>query len=391
MDNRDFYKQLPILDYFNAITDQDNYHPLPDDWMIALTDVQGSTKAIENGLYKDVNLLGASSIMGILNAAKPMILPFVFGGDGATVCFPKCLLPKVKQSLLGIREIAEQSFNMKLRAGVVPVKDIIDQGYQVLVAKVRVSEHYNQSAFSGGGMQFADQCIKSNPEKYCLSESSENAEVDLTGLECRWNDIPSQYDEMIILLTQALGNKELQAKTYREVIEKIESIFGGDHDSHPVSPPSALNLALDKKKLMGETKLKTAHQSAFKKLIYLYKLRLNVIIGALFMRLGIKTGAVEWGRYKDDVITNTDYQKFDDMLRQILSATTPQRETLENYLEVMHKTGKLVYGIHIAPSVLMTCLIFERQDQHLHFVDGSNGGYAMAAKGLKKQLSALAV
>ena len=62
MDNRDFYKQLPVLKHFIDITDCDNYTSLPSDWYIALTDVRGSTVAIENGRYKDVNLLGASSI-----------------------------------------------------------------------------------------------------------------------------------------------------------------------------------------------------------------------------------------------------------------------------------------------------------------------------------------
>ena len=34
--------------------------------------------------------------------------------------------------------------------------------------------------------------------------------------------------------------------------------------------------------------------------------------------------------------------------------------------------------------VLMTCLIFERMGSQVHFVDAADGGYAMAAVGLKK-------
>jgi len=35
---------------------------------------------------------------------------------------------------------------------------------------------------------------------------------------------------------------------------------------------------------------------------------------------------------------------------------------------------------------LMTCLVFERHGQQVHFVDGADGGYAAAAKEMKKRL-----
>jgi hypothetical protein len=38
---------------------------------------------------------------------------------------------------------------------------------------------------------------------------------------------------------------------------------------------------------------------------------------------------------------------------------------------------------------LITCLVPSvLQDDHLHFLDGAGGGYALAAKGLKERLSA---
>ena len=35
----------------------------------------------------------------------------------------------------------------------------------------------------------------------------------------------------------------------------------------------------------------------------------------------------------------------------------------------------------------MTCLIDDRASSHLHFVDGADGGYALAAAEMKAQLS----
>ena len=50
------------------------------------------------------------------------------------------------------------------------------------------------------------------------------------------------------------------------------------------------------------------------------------------------------------------------------------------------------FGIHISQSALMTCFVPSIGDgQHVHFVDGGNGGYAMAAKELKAQADAWAL
>jgi hypothetical protein len=61
-------------------------------------------------------------------------------------------------------------------------------------------------------------------------------------------------------------------------------------------------------------------------------------------------------------------------------------EKLEEYLEKEYQNKKLVYGINKSKHALMTCLIFERHGKHIHFVDTTNGGYAIAAKAYKKRL-----
>ena len=35
---------------------------------------------------------------------------------------------------------------------------------------------------------------------------------------------------------------------------------------------------------------------------------------------------------------------------------------------------------------LMTCLVFEREGRQVHFVDGADGGYALAAKAMKARM-----
>src|SRR3984893_8981262 len=79
----DYYARLPIFDGFASVMDPARYQPLPDDWVLGLTDVVSSTKAIEQGRYKAVNTAGASVIAAVSNALGGRKFPFAFGGDGA--------------------------------------------------------------------------------------------------------------------------------------------------------------------------------------------------------------------------------------------------------------------------------------------------------------------
>jgi len=107
------------------------------------------------------------------------------------------------------------------------------------------------------------------------------------------------------------------------------------------------------------------------------------------MANNVKTKNVDWGQYKQQLIVNTDYRKFDETLRMIISGTLEQRKRLDAYLEKLHNERKIVYGIHASPGAIITCMIFNYDTDHVHFLDASDGGYAMAAKEMKRQLKEL--
>ena len=107
------------------------------------------------------------------------------------------------------------------------------------------------------------------------------------------------------------------------------------------------------------------------------------------MKMKTETKNVKWGEYKSQVAANTDYKKFDDKLRQVLSGTGEQRQQLTAFLEERFQRRELVYGIHVASTALVTCLIFNYNGAHVHLVDSDNGGYAVAATQMKKQLKQL--
>ena len=102
-----------------------------------------------------------------------------------------------------------------------------------------------------------------------------------------------------------------------------------------------------------------------------------------------KTKNTDWGKYKERLITNTDFRKFDDALRMVISGTKVQRARLVFYLEQLRLEKKIVYGIYSSPASLMTCLVDNYETEHVHFLDGADGGYALAAVELKRQLAEL--
>ena len=104
------------------------------------------------------------------------------------------------------------------------------------------------------------------------------------------------------------------------------------------------------------------------------------------MTFNIKIGGFNWGDYKEIVSESTDFKKFDDVLRMVISGKTKQRDKLIDYLEKKFQEGRLVYGFHVSDRALMTCLVFERDGRQVHFVDGADGGYTLAAKKMKDRM-----
>jgi hypothetical protein len=61
---------------------------------------------------------------------------------------------------------------------------------------------------------------------------------------------------------------------------------------------------------------------------------------------------------------------------------------IETLLEKASESGIVQYGLHRQDSALITCFVpTPRERDHIHFIDGATGGYAMAASNLKAKLS----
>lgn len=386
-----FYESLPEVDRFADLSDPSVYRPLPEDWSVAVSDVKDSTGHIEQGRYKQVNLIGASTIMALLNLERSLSIPFIFGGDGAAVCIPPSLVPAASSALLAVQELARSAYGMELRIGIVPVSFIRSRGHDVLVARSRLSATCTQAAFTGGGLSFAEECLKDPAVsgRFSIDRNSVRPEGDFTGLECRWQNVKSAHEEIVSLIVQATADvPEERNAVYRDVVAAIGTIYGDDAECHPVRE-EMLTMSMREKELAGESAIRSFGKGTLYRVRYWFHIRWKIVLGKILMGTKTVTAATDWGGYKRRLINNTDFKKFDDKIRQILSGSAEQRIRLAGILERLRQERKLVYGIHTAPHALITCLLFDYSDAHIHLVDADGGGYAVAARQLKEQLTSL--
>jgi len=373
MSTDNFYKNLQELKNFQDISKNSSFKDIPKDWYIIASDVKNSTQAIKDGKYKEVNILGALTIIAILNLKKEIELPFIFGGDGATIMIPPSLLDDAKQSLLAVQKIAQISYNLELRIGIIPVDEIYKHKKEICVSKFKISHNYSQAMIRGGGRELCDELLKDSDSYHIKDSIQDDFEVNIEGLECRWENILSPKDETISILIRAK-----EESYYEDILKNLETILGTKQHRNPVNQKNTI-LSFDSNILDKEISIYT--QNKVMKFLLTLKLKFINFIGNVLMNFKIG----DWATYKKRVVSTTDTEKFDDMLRMVISSSFEQTKKLENYLEKEYQAKNLTYGLHKSDSSLITCLIFERHGKHIHFVDSSNGGYAMAASNLKEK------
>jgi len=383
-----FYHDLPPLASFAEATEGRLYVDLPNDWWIVIADVAGSTRAIESGAYKKVNTVGVACIAAVTNVDRGIDLPFVFGGDGATFAIPEMLRERVICALRGAQRLARASFGLDLRVGLVQVSELTQQGYWVKLAKVRLSPHVTQPALSGRGWEEAEKRVKQYgmPGALKVVEQEGPASASFEGFECRWQGVPSFYDHKLSLLVAAISpDADTNLATYQRLLQQIQQIYGDVAHYHPLRS-DRMRLTFDPRLLAHEWRVRSAGRGWRKRLHYLLRMLLQNLAGRLIFARNMDAGSVNWSHYRDELVQNSDFRKFDGMLRMIMDGSESQAARLHEFLEEEYRARRLVYGMQKSREALVTCIVQSYTGNHLHFVDGGDGGYALAARALKQRL-----
>ena len=384
-----FYNELVPFDDFAEFVDFKAYEPVPDDWIVMIADVQRSTRAIEEGRYKDVNTVGAASITAVLNVCGEIEVPFVFGGDGGTVVVPCSLREAACDALLGLQAISQARFGLSLRVGAFPVADLRAKGADVRVRKFELSTGNYLAMFAGGGVELCDSLLKSAAAgaPYMLTARSDVGEPDLQGLSCRWEPLTPRSGRMMTIMVQSTNSDPAETGALlNDVVRNISDILGHRlQESAPASvhsmkfrwPPRGLKL---------EARATAGHHTFLRRY---FEVLASSLIQAWCERFDRRAGSYNAPVYRDELRSNTDFRKYDGILRMVLDVSESRAGFIDQYLRREHDAGRLIYGIHLADTALMTCLVFSlERSKHMHFIDGSDGGFATAAVAFKSRLGA---
>src|SRR4029453_13381944 len=91
-------------------------------------------------------------------------------------------------------------------------------------------------------------------------------------------------------------------------------------------------------------------------------------------------------KYTQQVLEKSDFRKFDDSLRMVLDCTPQLAAEIESYLKDAAERGVIRYGPHSQDHAMRPCFPpSPTNPTHVHFIDGAQGGYALAAAALKQR------
>jgi hypothetical protein len=138
------------------------------------------------------------------------------------------------------------------------------------------------------------------------------------------------------------------------------------------------------------------------------RLKLKTTFSRLGMEMRVQLGKIKWfelfrnwvvtfswyiyfstnkGRtYLKSLVDMSDTLVIDGKINTLITGTIAQRTSLQKLLDEMENNGEIIYGMHISSASVMSCYVRNLEDDHIHFVDGSDGGYTQAAKMLKGKL-----
>ena len=233
-----FYERIPVVDGFGSLMDPALYSPLPDDWTIGLADIVQSTKAIAEKRYKSVNMAGAAVIAAVTNALGEREFPFVFGGDGASFAVSAGDAELACGALAATATWVKNDLDLTMRVALIPVSDIRAKGLDVRVARFAPSPNVSYAMFSGGGLGWAEVAMKRG--EFAVLPSPPDVLPDLSGLSCRFEEIPSANGLILsVLIVPAPGGDAVAFRKLTEgVIALVEKTPNAGRPVPPGGPPS---------------------------------------------------------------------------------------------------------------------------------------------------------
>ncbi|WP_020571558.1 DUF3095 family protein [Neolewinella persica] len=382
--NPTFYQDLPVenMPLRKLLGKRKLFHAVPANWQVIVIDIIGSTQAVAAGRHHEVNLAATGGIITVLNRLKAdyneLKIPYFFGGDGATFIAPPKLAEELVSDLNNYRHHISNQMDLVLRVGSMQVAEVYDGGTSIQIAVARLSRLYVVPVVLGNGLKEAERRIKASFTD-AEAVASELAIPDLTGMECRWNEIkPPRDKERIVCLLVSCNDEANQGRVYGEVMGQLDKIFGQLERRRPVAS-GRLRLNLGLVNLAREMYASLGHFQ----LRYLLRNWLATLYGPYYFQQ-----TVAGKNYLAKISQLTDTLMLDGNINTVISGTGDQIDQLTRYLEKQESAGALIFGMHVTHASVMSCYVRDHDEDHVHFVDGTEGGYTSAARMFKAKLRA---
>ena len=326
-----FYGSIPVFRGFGKLMDPALYSPLPDDWTIGVADIVESTKAIAQARYKAVNMAGAAVIAAVTNALEGREFPFVFGGDGASFAVSPDDFERAHDALAATAIWVRDDLNLVMRVALVPIAAIRAQALDVRVARFGPSPNLSYAMFSGGGLGWAEAAMKRG--EFAVPVAPSGTQPDLTGLSCRFEEMPSVRGVILSLLVVPASGADPAG--FRKLIEDIVALVERSPDAGRPVPPGGPALRWPPAGVEFEARAARGGP-LFKRRAFVLA---NTLFAYLVMRFGITVGGFVPKTYVQQVVENSDFRKYDDGLRMILDCTPELECALTQRLARAASTG----------------------------------------------------
>jgi hypothetical protein len=112
-----------------------------------------------------------------------------------------------------------------------------------------------------------------------------------------------------------------------------------------------------------------------------------VVMTVILHRTNLTLGGFNARRYGRELARNTDFRKFDDGLKMTIDVDAARMARIEARLQAAADQGICHFGLHRQTSALVTCIVPSiMRGDHMHFIDGADGGYAQAAGEMKAKM-----
>jgi len=372
-----FYSNLPVNDspVSKLIGDKSKFSTLPEDWHILVADIRNSTAAVQNGSHNHVNLVATGCVIAILNLAEThnIAVPFFFGGDGASFLIPEEIREKSLSVLEKHNRNTKKNFGFSLAVGALSVAEIYDRNIELKIARVNVNKALNIPVILGNGLHYAENKIKT--EYFSKEIIPDETRLNLTGMECKWDRIkpPKKGQEVISLIIAGCEETDF-SKVYSKIMASIDDIYGSIGRRKPVSV-RRLKIKAGLQRIKDEMKIKLGKWS-FTEFI---KNFMVANFGEFYLR-----NTTSGKNYLQKLVELSDNLTLDGRINTVITGTSDQRKRIIAYLDKLENQNLIKYGYHVSEESIMSCYVKDMStDQHIHFIDGGNGGYTKAANQLK--------